>query len=297
MAAGTQRVVKVALDISTAFDTLDHTTLINRLEHAFGITGVALRWIISYVSKRSQFVAVVQSKSNVTRCEFGVLQGSVFGPILVTLYVAPVANVISCFCVSHHQYADDSKLYIATDRDNIQIKLDLLRDGTSAVNDWFLLNGLSLNPDKSDILLLGTAAKPRTIGTVEQVSVAGVSINTTDSIKNLGVFLDSGLTFNKHVVKVCQSSYFHILARRRIRGSLSPEFANTVACAIVGARLDYCNSILYGTSKYLIYSVCRIHLHVLLQGRTNLTTSHQCFVVYTGFQSNVGSSTKWQYWR
>ena len=139
--------------------------------------------------------------------------------------------------------------------DNIQIKLDLLRDCTAAVNDWFLLNGLSLSLDKSEVLLLGIFAKLITIGAVGQVSVAGASINTTDSIKNLGLVWDSGLTFNKHVGQVCQSSYFHIMALRRICGWLSPEVANIVACTIVEARLDYCNSIVYGTSKYNISRV------------------------------------------
>ena len=200
-------VILAALDISATFDTLDHTTLINRLEHIFGITDVALRWINSYVSERLQFVAIEQSKSNVTRCEFGVPQGSMLGLILFPLYIAPVANVLSSFHVSHHQYADNSQLNIAANRDNIQMKLDLLRDCTAALNDWFLLNGLSLNPDKSEILLLGIAAKLRTIEAVGQVSVTSASINTTDFIKNLGVFLDSWLTFHKYVGKVCQSSY------------------------------------------------------------------------------------------
>ena len=144
-------VILAALNISPVFDTLDHTTLISCLEHTGGITGVALRWINSYISERSQFVAVEQSKSNVTRCEFGVPQGSVLGPILFTFYVTPVANVISSFGVHHHQYADDSQLNIAANRDNVQMKLDLLRDCTAAVNNWFLLNGLSLNPDKSEV--------------------------------------------------------------------------------------------------------------------------------------------------
>ena len=124
--------------------------------------------------------------------------------ILFTLYVAPVANIISSFGVSHHQYPDDSQLCIAANRDNVQMKCDLLRNCTAAENDLFLLNGLSFNPDKSEVLVLSTAAKHRTIGAVGQVSVAGASINTTDAIKNLGVILNSRLTFNKRVGKVCQ---------------------------------------------------------------------------------------------
>ena len=69
------------------------------------------------------------------------------------------------------------------------------------VNDWFLSNGHSLNPDKSEVLLLGTAAKLLTIGAAVQVSVAGALINLTDSIKNLGVFLEYILTFGNHCMQ------------------------------------------------------------------------------------------------
>ena len=242
-------VILAALNISAAFDTLDHTTLINRLEHTFGVSHCDG---LIRMCRNARILLPLSSQNLTSQDVIWSAPRFFVGPRLFTLYVAPIANVISSFGVSHYQYAVDSQLYIAANRDNIQMKLDLLRDCTAAVNDLFLLNGLSLNLDKSEVLLLGTAAKLRTIGAVEQVSVAGVSINTTDSIKNLGVFLDSRLTFNKHVGKVRQSSYFHIMALKRIRESLSPEVANTVACAIVGAILDYFNLILYGTSKYNI---------------------------------------------
>ena len=105
MPAGTQSVVILAaLDISAAFETLDHTTLINCLEHTFGITGVALRWINSYVSERSQFVAAEQSKSNVTRCEFGVPQGSVLGSVYYlhsTLLPLPMSSRLSVWVITN----------------------------------------------------------------------------------------------------------------------------------------------------------------------------------------------------
>ena len=145
--------------------------------------------------------------------------------------------------------ASDSQLYIAINHDDILMKLNLLRNCTMAVNDWFLSNGLSFNPDKSEVLLLSISTKLWTIGAVGQVSVADALINLSDSIKNLGLLLDFEFTFNKHVDKVCQMYYFHIMDLRRVQGSLSPDVANTEACTIVGTRLDYCNFILYGTSK------------------------------------------------
>ena len=89
------RSLLILLDLSAAFDTLDIDTLIRRLQWTFGIDGSALDWIRSYLTDRSQFVRVGESKSGKVACEFGVPQGSVLGPILFTLYVAPVANVIT----------------------------------------------------------------------------------------------------------------------------------------------------------------------------------------------------------
>ena len=84
-----------ALDISAAFDTLDIPTIERRLEHSFGVTSETLRWIKNYISSREQFVKVGKARSLPEPFSFGVPQGSVLGPLLFTLYVAPLANVIA----------------------------------------------------------------------------------------------------------------------------------------------------------------------------------------------------------
>ena len=84
---------------------------------------------------------------------------------------------------------------------------------------------------------------------VETITVAGSPIKLQSSIKSLGVYLDSHMSFDKHVSEICKASYFHIRALRHIRSSLTTEAAKMVAVAIVGSRLDYCNSLLAGTSE------------------------------------------------
>ena len=88
------RTLLLQLDLYAAFDTIDQSTLKSRLELNFGISGCALQWLSSYLSDRSQFVSVGGQRSQTMLCEFSVRQGSILGPLLFSLYVSPIANVI-----------------------------------------------------------------------------------------------------------------------------------------------------------------------------------------------------------
>ena len=245
----------ILLDLSAAFDTLDIDTLIRRLQWTFGIDGSALDWIWSYLTDRSQFVHVGENKSGKVACEFGVPQGSVLGPILFTLYVAPVANVITSYDVCHLQYADDTQLYIALKNEDSIAKL---QNCANDVYNWFAQNGLMLNPEKSEAILLGTGARLRHEQPIFSISFAGSDVDIRDSVKSLGVTIDSGLTFNEHVNYICKTLAYHIRSLRHIRKFIDNDAAMSVATALVGARVDYCNSLLYGTSKRNIDKLQRL---------------------------------------
>ena len=243
--------------MSVAFDTLDHTTLLRRLEYTFGLSGFVISWIRSYLTDRSSFVKIDSTSSSCSTIRTGVPQGSVLGPLLFVFFISPVANVINpdrsetCNLVSFHQYADDTQLYIGTNASTLVHQVASIESCTQRVHNWLLNNGLHLNPSKSEaIAFFNPRSKPleALAESIKSISVAGSPIMLQSSIKNLGVYLDSKMSFDKHVSETCKASYFHIRALRHVRSSLTTEACKTVATAIVGSRLDYCNSLLAGTS-------------------------------------------------
>ena len=101
------------LDLSTAFDTIDRTILLRRLDDWFGITGKTLDWSKSYLTGRCQRIRLGDCLSSEAALKFGVLQGSVLGPPLFTLYTTPLSSMIFEHAIPHHLYADDSQLYVS----------------------------------------------------------------------------------------------------------------------------------------------------------------------------------------
>jgi len=131
--------------------------------------------------------------------------------------------------------------------DNTSDGLSVLAACTTDVKQWYMQNGLQLNPDKSEALTVGTANQPRAVTpAVSSVSVAAVDLLVSEDLKALGVVLDRRLTFQKHVMAVARSCNYHSQAIRHIRHLLTRELALTLTCSLILTRLDYCNSVLYG---------------------------------------------------
>jgi len=250
--------VLVALDISAAFDTIEHQILINRLRDGFGIDGLVLSWIESYLHGRQNWVKVGPAQSPPVPCDCGVPQGSVLGPLLFTAFISPIARVADRHNISQRQYADDTQVFMKFTNASVAAQVDNMQACLAELCQWFLSNGLAINPDKSEAIVMSTAQRSRRTNIVSSIDVAGHSVPISKSLKLLGVKLDEHLTFNEHVNNTCRAAFYHLRALRHIRSSLTDEMAQTVACAVIHSRLDYCNSLYVGMSESNLAKLQRV---------------------------------------
>ena len=124
------------LDLSAAFDTLDHHIMLQRLSLSFGLSGTVLKWFSSYLTGRHFFVIIDGIKSDLTPLEFGVPQGSVLGPMLYTLYTLPLGNVIRQHLTPFHMYADDTQLYMSAKPSDTTKLIMNVQSCIEAVKAW-----------------------------------------------------------------------------------------------------------------------------------------------------------------
>lgn len=199
--------VLILLDLSSAFDTLDHNILkLNHLCIETGLSGVVLDWFSSYLSDRTFCVSINNILSEMTPLTYGVPQGSVLGPILFLLYIRTLGEIIHGFKnVSFHFYADDIQLYCSF-RDSEFDKLTDLLDCLSCIKNWLFNNYLQLNIKKTETLIFAPDHKLSQIK--QHLGSLGSSAQT--SLRNLGVMFDQIMSLDSHsrqLVKNCFLSF------------------------------------------------------------------------------------------
>ena len=177
---------------------------------------------------------------------FGVPQRSVLCPLLFTLYTTPLSSMIFEHTIPHHLYADDSQLYVSFESGDSAAALDDLQSCLASVQSWMSTNKLKLNPDKTEFLLIVNKRQRSKYLSMFPIQLLGVKTNPAKSARNLGVIFDKNFTFRSHISVICNSCFYHMRFRRRIRRHLDLDSGKLLATALVSSRLDYCNSLLYG---------------------------------------------------
>ena len=198
------------LDLSAAFDIIDHLILLQCLHRHFGISGPALRWFKSYFSDRYKSINMSGTLSCPQHLSFGVSQGSVLGPVLFSLYTTSLSQVITNHNLSHHLYVDDIQVYISLSQSNAQESVSTLSDSLTDILFWMESSKLKLNPNKTDLIIIGTKQQRNRIINHFPVKLLGSDTFPSDTVRNLGVVFDSDLNFRQHISQVCKSCFYHI---------------------------------------------------------------------------------------
>ena len=197
----------VCIDLSAAFDLVDHSILLKRLFDYFGIRRTAMAWFKSYLTGRSQRVLIDDVRSDKKQLRQGVPQGSVLGARLYTLYVRPLSDVIQRHSVLYHTYADDTQIYVKFNKNcltGMQMSLCQLEHCIADISCWMSQNGLKLNHEKTEWIIFN--GNTNLIKDVE-LHIGNQTIQQSKVIKNLGVKLDSELTLQSQISDVCRISY------------------------------------------------------------------------------------------
>jgi hypothetical protein len=246
----------VLLDLSAAFDTIDHTVLLSCLECRFGLKGVVLDWFHSYLSNRRQSVRISGESSSPSPLLFGVPQGSVLGPVLFTMYLSPLDDIVSMFDVLRHYFVDDTQLYkkfkILAGGSDQRAAFSCLSDCVWSTNSWMIRNKLQLNAGKTDVLVASSARSRKFKPVPSPLDICDEPITPSPFVKNLGVIVDSHLNMERQVNTVCRNAYYHLRRISCIRKFLDVAACNQLVCALVIPHIDYGKSLLYGLPDYLL---------------------------------------------
>lgn len=250
--------ILVMLDLSAAFDIIDHDILFKRLEHTFGITGSALGWIQSYLTNRTQRVAIGSVLSDSRSLNIGVPQGSVLGPRLYCIFSKPIGDICISHDMNYHCYADDTQLYIVVEpRDNIDDDSTKLNSCLNDIREWMSVNLLKLNHDKTELMVFAPKRRIKEMAYFS-ISFGGNIIHDATYVKNLGAYFDQTLCMERQCNAVSRTCYFHIRNIGCIRPFISEDACKMLVNALVTSRLDYGNALLFGIHKHLTDKLQRV---------------------------------------
>lgn len=248
----------ILLDLSAAFDTIDHDLLLSFMQFKLGITGTVIEWFKSYLSDRSQKVVLDTVSSPPSNLAYGVPQGSVLGPFLFCVYLLPLSQIIKKHGLHFHIYADDTQLYYffnAKSDTDFELAKSKIEKCVCDIQNWMTSVRLKLNEDKTEFLVI---TSPNYKQTGVTINIGQEIIKCSKSCRNLGVIFDTNLDFKARVSDICKSSYFHLRNIGAIRKFLSKGACEKLIHSLITNKLDYCNSLLPNLQKTQLYRLQKV---------------------------------------
>ena len=225
------------MDLSKAFDTLNHEILLKKLQY-YGISGTALHWFSSYLINRKQYVELNNTSSTISTLSIGIPQGSILGPLLFLIYINDMPNARNAF--KFILYPDDSTLFSTIEYTlpmwaNVNSMLD---EEINRVYEWLVANKLVLNIGKTKYMIFHPYQNDITALT-PTLSINGVAIEKVEQFDFLGVTLDEYINWTPHTNKlvVKLSKYSGIL--NKLKCYLPSHILKMLYCSLIQSHLNY----------------------------------------------------------
>ncbi len=208
---------------------------------------MVLKWFGSYLEGRGHYVSIGEHNSKWTSMTCRVPQGSITAPCLFSLYMLPLSQIMRKNQIACHSYADNTQIYLALSP-NYYSPIDSLCQCIDEINSWMCQNFLQLNKEKTEVIAFGNKYKVLKVNAY----LDSRGQTTKNQVKNLGVILETDLSFSSHVKAVTKSAYFHLKNIAIIRCFVSSQDFEKLAHAFITSRVDYCKGLLTGLPKKTI---------------------------------------------
>uniref|UniRef100_A0A669DD67 Pyrin domain-containing protein n=1 Tax=Oreochromis niloticus TaxID=8128 RepID=A0A669DD67_ORENI len=165
----------------------------------------------------------------------------------------PLGSIIRRHSINFHCYADDMQLYLSMKPGNTH-QLVKLQECLKDIKTWMAANFLLLNSDKTEVIVLGPE-NLRNMVSKQILTLDGITLASSNTVRNLGVIFDQDMSFNAHIKQICKTAFFHLRNISKVRNILSQSDAEKLVHAFITSRLDYCNSLLSGCPKNSLKSL------------------------------------------